>query len=234
MKQIIVLDMDGTLYNLGDVSKQIFEIQIDFLAMKTGKSRQTTIHYLEDHGIWPEITQMSKSATELFISNGIPATEWNTFRQSRFPFDSISKSTAVKPESISKLCRLGICVLLSSNSYNAVQKILTHLSIPLKVFSAIVCSDMFTRDSTFSKKIAMEDLLCRFSIAPSNLISIGDRFNTDIKPAIELGGSGYLVRDPKAISAVVSEISGHHSEAHADFTYYPIGSAINQESEPAT
>ena len=91
---------------------------------------------------------------------------------------------------------------------------------------------MFTRDSTFNKKDAMEDLLRHFSAIPSNLISIGDRFNTDIKPALELGGSGYLLHTPKAFTSVVAEIGGCHSEGHADFTYYAIGSTINLEQGP--
>lgn len=206
MNRLVVLDLDGTLYSLGDVVARLFDIQVEFLAGKTGMPASEAAEYFQRHDIYPEVTCKSKSATELFLSNGISAAEWNAFRQDRFPVDLIDLSKAVSPETVCGFRKLGKCVLLTSNSQSCASRILNRLSIPASAFDEIICSDTPSAPVPFRKKTAMGGLLARFSIPPDAMVSIGDRFKTDIEPALELGGSGLLSGRPDVLPTILRDL----------------------------
>jgi len=221
VKKLFILDMDGTLYDLADVSAANFEVQIDFLSEKTGMARSDAVRYFAEHDIYPVVRNQSKSATELFAREGFSLSEWNKFRKMRFPIENIKLDKAASPETIGRLSRLGPCVLLSSNSLSTIKAVLGKLSMPVDAFSAIVCSDQYSRATPFRKIDAMSDLLDRFSVAPECMTSIGDRFSTDVAPALELGGSGFIVNRPSGLDAVVNDIENDSPATCQDYTYYP-------------
>ena len=221
MKKLFILDMDGTLYDLADVSAANFETQIDFLSEKTGMARDDAVRYFAEHDIYPVVLEKSKSATELFAREGFSLTEWNEFRTARFPVECIRKDTAATPETVDRFRDLGLCILLSSNSLSTIKTVLGRLSIPADSFSAIVCSDLYGRTTPFKKIDAMRDLLDRFSVAPECMTSIGDRFSTDVAPALELGGSGFTVNRPSGLRTVLDDIENESPATCRDYTYYP-------------
>ena len=229
MRKLLILDVDGTLYDLADVSAANFEMQIDFLTEKTGMSRDDAVHYFAEHNIYPVVVAQSKSATELFAREGLSLSEWNEFRKERFPIESIRKDKAASPETVGRLSKLGICVLLSSNSLSTITSVLEKLSIPVDTFSTIVCSDLYSRPTPFRKIDAMRALLDRFSLYPECMISIGDRFNTDVAPALELGGSGFIVNRPSGLDSIVNDIENDTPVTCQDYTYYPRRSIVGQQ-----
>lgn len=207
MKMLIVLDVDGTLYDLNDVVAANYEMQVEFLAEQTGKPRQEIVEYLEANCVFPVMCEKSRSATELFARDGFSAKDWNAFREGRFPVDEIDISKAATSSDVAAFREFGWVVLLSSNSYVTISHILERLAIPVDVFDAVVCSDRYSRPTPFVKIDAMADQLARFGVSGESLLSIGDRFNTDIGPALELGGSGVLVRGALSLSAVVRDLA---------------------------
>ena len=222
---LIVMDMDGTLYDLADVAAANFEIQIEFLSKKTGLTRADAVSYFENHDVYPVVTEKSRSATELFAKEGFSLLEWNDFRKARFPIEHINTAKAASPDTVCGFRKLGACTLLTSNSFSAITAVLGKLSVPIDVFDAIVCSDRYDRTTPFKKIDAMHDLLDRFSAIPEQLISIGDRFKTDIAPALALGGAGFLVNMPSGLDAVLRDIESGSPMTCKDYTYYPIGAA---------
>ena len=208
MKQLFVFDVDGTLYDLNDVVLKNYEIQVDFIRAKTGWAREKVCSYFSANNVFPKRCATSRSATELFLRDGYSREEWNAYREQRFPVECIDATRAVDCSVMTDFAQKGVCVLLSSNSYVTIVRILERINIPLGLFSSVFCSDRFNGARSFNKLDVMESLLGLYSVSADNMISIGDRFETDIRPALMLGGRGVLVKSPKSLTLVEHDFSG--------------------------
>lgn len=220
---LIVFDLDGTLYDLDDVVASNYEIQLSFVMYKTGKSRQEVVSYFDANSVFPVMTSESKSATELFLRDGFSREEWNAFREARYSVDSIDVDKAASPSLMEAFRSLGICVLLSSNSYSTILRILNRIGMRETDFSSITCSDRFEGERPFNKRDAMVRLLRIYDVEPAGLLSIGDRFNTDIRPSLDIGGAGVLVRKPKCLAAVLRDLSRNSLRDCAEYGYFSSG-----------
>ena len=220
MKRLFVFDLDGTLYDLDDVVASNYEIQLSFVMSKTGKTRQEVVSYFEANSVFPVMTTESKSATELFLRDGFSREEWNAFRENRYSVDSIDVNKAVSPKLIEAFRSLGVCVLLSSNSYSTILRILNRIGMRATDFSSITCSDRFEGDRTFNKHDAMMRLLSMYGVEPVHMLSIGDRFNTDIRPSLEIGGTGVLVKKPKYLATVLRDLSRNSLRDCDEYSYF--------------
>ena len=207
MKRLFIFDLDGTLYDLDDVVASNYEIQLSFVMSKTGKTRQEAVSYFGANSVFPVMTPESKSATELFLRDGFSREEWNVFREERYSVDSIDVNKAAPPEIIEAFRSCGVCALLSSNSYSTILRILNRIGICATAFSSITCSDRFEGDRSFNKHDAMARLLSMYDVDPDQMLSIGDRFNTDIRPSLDIGGAGVLVAKPKSLATVLDDLS---------------------------
>ena len=229
MKRLIIFDMDGTLYSLNAVLPAVYEIQIDFLNLKKGWSREKIEAYFNDNCVFPFVSEKSRSATALFQSEGLDAKEWNDFREARFPFDAVVPSPTVSKELMDDFDKLGSCVLVTSNSRKNAQRILDKIGINVASFDSIVCDDTTSFNRPFCKKDIFEKLLCDYSMRPHQSFSIGDRYSTDIKPLLELGGNGVLVAAPESLSGVVGDMSNGKLMTCDAYRYFP-SEGITSES----
>lgn len=201
----IILDMDGTLYNLDDVLSQVYQYQIEFLSAKKGWKKEQCVLFFEDNNIYPTMRKNSKSATELFQNLGIDKNEWKEYREIHFDVSRIDKNQAVSNKTLLDLSHIAPLFLLSSNTYKTIKEVLKHLEIDVSFFTDIYCSD-FNVSGSFNKKNAMQSICCKYSVSPIRLLSIGDRYNTDIKPVVELGGKGLQVTGPQALQKIMMDI----------------------------
>ena len=202
---LIIFDMDGTLYDLDDVVRANYEMQVQFLLSKTGYNREQVEKYLDSNHIYPDIRRDSLSATELFAKEGYDIYEWSVFRESNFDVSSIKRDKAVNNAVLSEFKKISTLVLLSSNSYKTIEKVLTHLGCSITLFSKVLCSDNFSVGKAFSKGDAMSYIAKSFNISTQKLLSIGDRYKTDIEPMLRLGGKGILMHSPSILSKVLED-----------------------------
>ncbi len=208
--QLIILDLDGTLYDINDVIRSVYQTQVMFLCSKLNKSDNDVVSFLSQNKIYPYVSKDSKSATELFASLGIDKNEWTDYRNENFKVDYIQKEKAVKKDVIQRLTNARRTILLSSNTIVTIEKILTHLSVPKDLFSEIVCSDRFPVDQPFNKKEAINYLSSKYKIPYSSMLSIGDRYQTDLVPMLELGGKGVLLKAPTFLDKVITDIESNN------------------------
>ena len=212
--------MDGTLYDLDDVVSMNYDMQVKFLSMKRNMSREETVSYLAENRIFPTITKESKSATELFLQIGLDKKEWTEYREDHFNVFKIKKENAVDDAVIHDFANYGKLVLLTSNSYANIQRILDYLEISLDNFSEVICSDHFPYSEPFKKKMAMKYLSKKYNVSFQSVLSIGDRFSTDIQPILELGGKGILVTKPSSLNTLLSDLSLDRLQSNEDYEYY--------------
>ncbi len=221
--KLLIFDMDGTLYDLNDVLSMNYSMQIAFFSRKTKMDAEEAIRLFNKNGIFPYICKESKSATEFFASNGLSKIEWNNFRESHFDIDKINVTKAVDSSCIVNNSQRYKLVLLTSNSYNNVVNILERLSIPLSSFTEIVTSDICYNLPNFNKKDAMRLISSKYGIPFSSILSIGDRYSTDIAPMLELGGYGALLKSPQWMHHLLDDIN---NDALCSNTYYEYYSTL--------
>lgn len=218
---LIIFDMDGTLYDLSDVMGVVYETQVSFLQERMGWTRGKVIQFLGENDIEPQVTQKSKSATELFNRLGFGRQEWAEYRQKIFPIEKIDPSKAVKPDLLERFAKLGDIVLLTSNTTLVCERILSRIGITKNLFVKIVCSDTEGVEMPFNKFIEMSKLMGGGSY--KSMVSIGDRYQTDIVPALELGGSGCLVKSVSSLEKICHDMESRHLGNRSEYEFFRKG-----------
>ena len=227
MERLIIFDMDGTLYSLDAVIPAVYEIQIDFLKLKKGWTRDRAVANFNENCVFPFVSEKSCSATRLFQNLGFDLREWNEFREARFPLDAVVKSPAMSESLMDGFSRFGLCVLVTSNSGKNTERILGKIGVNMTAFDRIVCNDTSSSERPFCKRDIFGQLLEGYSIHPHRAISIGDRYLTDIDPMLKLGGSGVLVATPEAISGVLRDMSNGKLMTCDSYKYFPSAGRTN-------
>ena len=152
------------------------------------------------------MTEKSKSATEFFVRTGIPAREWNSYRENNFDVTGINKDTAANSKLIKQFSQLASLVLLSSNSKLNIEKVLKYIGIPSNLFLDIVCSDNQLGEGSFRKIDELTNIRKKYNLEYVNMLSIGDRYKTDVEPILELGGMGVVVDGAKELWNVLEAL----------------------------
>ena len=203
--QLILFDVDGTLYDLHDVMDFNYKLQVDFYSGFYSISEEKTVRIFKEHGIFPAKSDQSKSATEFFMDSGIPGEAWRLYREKYFDAACIDASKAVDEATLCLFGETAPLVLLSSNSYRNIKRILKQIGISESLFEEILCSDRCDSENGFKKKREMRALAQRRKIELKNMLSIGDRYETDIRPALELGAMGIRVKGPEDLREIAAD-----------------------------
>lgn len=221
-RNLFIFDFDGTFYDLNDVILINYELQVEFLCRKRNITYQEAVDFFTNHHIYTVVKKDSMSATELFLQMGYDKREWSEFRNSRFEINKIDKSKAIDENTLRGFSQYGILILLSSNAYSVLEKVLLYLDISPSVFKDIICSDKFPYDVPFKKKLAMEYLSKKYNTAWNDIYSIGDRYSTDILPMMELGGHGILIQRPLALKDVLRDMEHNYllSSENKEYEYF--------------
>ena len=204
--ELIIFDLDGTLYNLSDVVEMNYYMQLDFYSKYMHMDKEEVEEIFEHNNIFKLKNDKSKSATEFFIKQGIPAVEWNKYREENFDVSAIKKVPEINDQLLNEFRKIAPLVLLSSNSLSNIKRILRHLQIDGSLFEEIVCSDNMKNDGEFKKIDEMKKISEERNINCENILSIGDRYKTDIEPILSLGGMGIVVNAPKDLKAILDKI----------------------------
>ncbi len=206
--KLVVIDLDGTLYDLSNIIKGIYDLEVEFFSTKMMITKQETLSVFEKNQIYPYVDENAKSATEFFARSGIDINEWTKVRNAFDYIHLINTKDCVKGEEIALIKNRYRTLLLSSNTYSNISKILRKVNIESGLFDAIICSSNF--EGEFSKKTCIEMFCRRVGISPNEVISIGDRLQTDIVPVAELGGAGILLYKPMYFKQVSNELIGNN------------------------
>lgn len=210
MYDFIFLDLDGTLYDIQDVLSAVYKLEVAFLGEKLHISSVQATKMLNENHIFPYMCKESRSATAYFAEIGLDTKQWKKIREASFDTTKIDKRKAACAADLEKLSQSAPLILISSNTKNNIVNTLRHIEINPSLFVSIVSSDSLHSSTPFSKK----DCFCQYT---GRLLSIGDRFETDIQPMLECGGDGMLVDGPAAISQIAVDLvqrrfslSGYH------------------------
>lgn len=218
MRKLLVFDMDGTLYDMGDVMYGVYDLQVSFLMDRMGWTKSKAIQFLGENGVELYVTRNSKSALGLFVQMGFERKEWTDYKQMRFPVEKIDPAKAAKPCLLERFARLGDAVLLTSNTTQLCRRILARIGLAENAFRKIVCSDTADVGTPFDKYLEVGKLMA--AGAYGSVLSIGDRYLTDIVPVLKIGGSGCLVRGCCSLEKVCRDLECGHLSSCPEYEYY--------------
>lgn len=202
-KKLFIFDLDGTFYNIGDLIAFNFQQQAIFLSEKKKISLEKAKEELEEHHIYSEVKEDAKSCSEYFQSIGLDMDEWNRIRTKDFPIELIQKNHSVNQEILNKYKEKGILCLVSNNTLKNVDNILSYLKIDMNSFSCIVSKE--SQGNSKNKMNAYQNLMKQFDIPAQESIAIGDRYNIDVLPLLNLKGSGVVVNGPQGVKDFIEE-----------------------------
>ncbi len=204
--KLIIIDFDGTLYDIDDILKDVYKMQINFFSKERGISKEETASIFYQNGIFPYKSVKAKSATEFFLKSGLNVEKWRAYREFNYHPNMIKKEHAVHKEVLLDLAKSYRVVLLSTNTYNNILITLKWLDIDIDIFYDIFCVTKHPGEGSFNKKDVIREILNQYDLNAGEVLSIGDRYAIDIKPLIDLGGDGILVSGPKAFERACYEI----------------------------
>lgn len=220
--KLIIFDLDGTLYDLGDVISTNYRMQVEFyseqMRVPVGKAESV----FAQNNILPIISPEARSATEFFSSSGMDMFAWQDYRNSHFDVGCIDVSKAVGADALREYHSQYQLCLLTSNSYVNTNRILKKLGISINEFDKIVCSDHNYEIGVFHKIDAIRSIIKHFNVLPRECLSIGDRFSTDVIPALRLGAFGIVVDHPWAVKEAYKFLSSDKglNVSQTGFTLY--------------
>lgn len=201
--KLIFIDMDGTLYDMEDMVIDGYNSALDYLVDYQGFSSEEAELLLKENHIYPYVSEDACSATAFFMSRGYDVKEWDQKRSENFNCQPIDINKAMKLQSLRRLSESAALVLLTNNTLKNVKRILHHLHIPEDVFTEIFCNEK--ENKTPSKKPLMEQLMTKYQARPEETLSIGDRYNVDGRPLVELGGDALIIRRPQFIEEYLND-----------------------------
>lgn len=208
MYRLIIFDVDGTFYDLDDVVEVNYNMQVDFYARQKRLKDDEVRKIFAENRILPYKSEKAKSATEFFLQNGIDRKIWEVYRNSHSSPKSIRKQKAVPNNLLKKYANLTKLVLLSSNTEENIQNTLEWLKIDRTFFDAVFCASTELGTKLFSKAEMMKFILQKYGLMAWEVLSIGDRYDTDIAPLLSIGGDGILIHSPQALEEIYNSLVG--------------------------
>lgn len=206
MYKLIIFDVDGTFYDLNDVVSDNYNMQVNFFAQEKGMLPNTVSELFQANHIFPYKSEHARSATEFFLHSGVEPEKWRQYRDTHSFTKHICRETAVSNDLLQQYAKLAKLVLLSSNTMGNIVQILNWLKIDINLFKDVFCSAIELEGQPFSKMNVIPYILSRYQLDPEQVLAIGDRYQTDIKPLIELGGNGVLIHQPEELQQVLRDI----------------------------
>lgn len=187
--KVIVFDFDGTLYSVDDLSVMWQEY--------CNKCIRTMFSELSD----AEYNKLlfNENFKKITFNNAISLLKKHDKMEKLFEYRNktnleidISKTMAFSNEELNKFARKYTLYIVTNNVQKGIEDISNQLGLDLTKFKKIYINDY---KHGVGKEWYYKEIIKKEKIKPEELFVIGDDIETDIKPAIKLGGSGVCVKD---------------------------------------
>ena len=202
----LVFDLDSTLYSHPAYAAFQEEVLVDRLARERGEDRARTAALIARMRAGREAAGLGRTSMgRLFAELGCDiatSVRWRT--ELIEPSDWLAADPALD-EALAALSTRFALALLTNNPRTVGEKSLAALGVRRR-FAAVV-----GLDDTMVSKPAPEPFLAAASllgVEPSSCVSIGDREDVDLAPALELGMGAILVEGVEEVYGLPAALPG--------------------------
>lgn len=216
----IIFDIDGTLYDIDDVIKDVYNSQVSYYQQKTGLGKEEINKLFLENAILSYRSDKAKSATEFFGNKGFDLVEWGSYKNKHFSVASIEIEKAIKSEDINLIAERHILFAVTSNTLVNAKKVLDKIHIDESLFTEIITGDSIRDLKPFSKKKVFDYLIKKYSLENERVLSVGDRYDTDIKPILEMGGKGLILYKPAGLRMFLNATNIDANGGNNHYRYY--------------
>lgn len=190
---VISFDMDGVLVPRPITVRDWYDVVLKTVQSVTMESREDAIKRLRSYNIYGNSNQNQGSVTKVMMDIGFSREEWNRFKAANFDISRYVKKDTKLLNLIKQLQKKYILILMSNNSHNAVTRNLLALGIPEDAFMQIATYE--SPPGLKSEANKYKFILSKCNSRIDRVLAIGDKFESDIAPVLEMGGSGILIED---------------------------------------
>lgn len=198
--KILITDMDGTLYRLNSKNNQYSGSSLESAVLSNAKS------FILGRKFCTEDQVDNVIAAGLSDSIGLSSYIQKTYGSTRNEYfdevwninpDGMLTDYEDAVATIRELSAKNILILLTSSGKVWQEQVCEYLEITDLFSKKYTAEDFSSKDEIFARLSRLYD--------PTQIISIGDQFKTDIEPAAKYGIQTLWVKEPKDIIRLIKE-----------------------------
>ena len=177
--KVVIFDFDNTLYN-NVVYENWFnycKIALKKLIKVIPKNVLTRLDNEENFGDTQVIETISK--------HGLHAKDWINYRRSHLRTFDVTNATCVNDKVLKEFANKYSLYIVTHNQRFDVERVAKAIGVDLSLFKDILTNTF--EDGLFSKKYLYNKIIEIEQVKPEQVFVIGDDFEHDIAPALEIG-----------------------------------------------
>ena len=189
----VSFDLDGVLVQRPITIASWYDFVVETVIDYARLDREEAVRFLASHGIDGNGKQSQGSLTLAMIELGFSREAWNKFKTDSFDYGKYFLPNPDLVESVQRLKSISDVIVVSNNTHGAVRRSLDATGFPKDTFSYIAAYEPNTGHTSEVDKYA--PYLSASGRSFKDVVALGDKFDNDIAPVLNQGGSGILVED---------------------------------------
>lgn len=137
---------------------------------------------------------------------GVKKQDWEEYKKDHFFEVDYNNSKIVDNSLIKKLSKKYTCLILSNELYENIQYKAKKLGIELSSFDRIYAPTKSSTEPCLSKKEIYTQISKEYNTPYKRIFAIGDRYQVDIKPLVELGGFGAQISNTEELNNLLKTL----------------------------
>lgn len=137
---------------------------------------------------------------------GVKKQDWEEYKKDHFFEVDYNNTKIVDNSLIKKLSKEYTCLILSNELYENIQYKAKKLGIELSSFDKIYAPTKSSTEPCLSKKETYVQISKEYNTPYKEIFAIGDRYQVDIKPLVELGGFGTQISNTEELNTLLKTL----------------------------
>ncbi len=210
--QLVVFDLDGTLYPRESYAELVLDVIGRGLVELGGLTPQVARDRVAQLRQMMATDWDGTSTTAFVLAQGVDAAQWQQYRSKHLDIASGLSHDDRVVAGITDLRRYFHVALLTNNTRALANRILRKIGFADNAFSVVVAAEDVGAHPKPSPA-AFQTVLDKLHVPAVSTWSVGDRYDIDIAPLVQLGGAGITLSGPDEIRAAASVLVARATDA---------------------
>ncbi len=190
--KIIVFDFDETLYYHPRALEFCVEFIKNAICSLSSRNGDEAMKIIREYG-FDRRGEKRVSFGKTCGKFGIDEKAWDEYKLSHFFEVDYDGADTVDNKLLIELAKKYTLVILSNELYENIIYKSERLEIDLSVFDRIYAPSVADGGHSVDKKESFKKICEDYGAEPDELFALGDRYQVDVAPLVELGGAGVQI-----------------------------------------